>query len=132
MNKTILLIDDEHTILEITTLVLEDAGYQVVAFLSATEAIAYYKQHQHEIHATILDMTMPEMDGITCAKALWNINTQATIILSSGYTFEDISQEHQDVKFHSFLQKPYLPHTLLEKLASMFSPNTAEETLGSA
>lgn len=127
MNKTILLIDDEHAILEITTLLLEDAGYQVVAFLSATEAIAYYRQNQHEVHATILDMTMPEMDGITCAKALWNINTQTTIILSSGYTFENIRQEYQNMKFHSFLQKPYLSHTLLNQLASMFSPNTAEK-----
>ncbi|WP_051938340.1 response regulator [Ghiorsea bivora] len=126
MRKTILLIDDENSILQITTLVLEDAGYQVAAFISPTEAITYYKQHQHEIHATILDMTMPEMDGITCAKALWNINAQAIIILSSGYTVEDITQQHQDVKFHAFLQKPYLPHTLVEQLEAILCANNSE------
>ena len=129
MHKTILLIDDESSILEITTLVLEDAGYQAVSFLSPTEAITYFKQHQHGIHAIILDMTMPEMDGIECAKALWNINAQTTIILSSGYTIEDITQQHQDVKFHAFLQKPYLPHTLIEKLESVFTPNAPEPIL---
>jgi len=129
MRKTILIIDDESSILEITTLILEDAGYQVTAFLSPSEGITYFKQHQHEIHATILDMTMPEMDGITCAKALWDINTQAIVILSSGYTVEDITQQHQDVKFHAFLQKPYLPHTLVEQLEAILPPNNLESAL---
>jgi CheY-like chemotaxis protein len=126
MHKTILLIDDESSILEITTLVLEDAGYRVTAFISPTEAITHYKQHQHEIHAIILDMSMPEMDGITCAKTLWNINAQATIILTSGYTIEYISQEYQDVKFSAFLQKPYLPRTLIQQLASILGSNSPE------
>ena len=129
MHKTILLIDDESSILEITTLILEDAGFLVAAFISPTEAITYYKQHQHEIHAIILDMTMPEMDGITCAKTLWSINAQATIILSSGYTVEDITQQHQDVKFHAFLQKPYLPHTLVKQLESILCSNSPEPAL---
>ena len=129
MHKTILLIDDESSILEITTLVLEDAGYLVTAFISPLEAITYYKQHQHEIHAIILDMTMPEMDGITCAKALWSINAQATIILSSGYRIEDITQQHQDVNFHAFLQKPYHPRTLVKQLESIFCSNSPEPAL---
>ena len=129
MRKTILLVDDENSVLEITTLVLEDTGYHVVSFLSPTEAITYYKQHQHEIHATILDMTMPKMDGITCAKALWSINTQAIIILSSGYTLKDITQQYQDVKFHAFLQKPYHPRILVEQLESILHSNSPESAL---
>ncbi len=129
MHKTILLIDDESYILEIITLVLKDAGYQVVSFMSPTKAIAYYKQHQQEIHAIVLDKGMPEMDGITCAKTLWGINAQAIIILSSGYRVEDITQQHQDVKFHAFLQKPYRPNILVEQLESILCSNTLESTL---
>ncbi len=121
MTQSILIIDDESAVLNVATLILEEAAYKVTPFVSAVEAIAYYSMNQHNIHITLLDMTMTEMNGIQCAKALWGINDQAIIILSSGHNLENIMQDHQDIQFHAFLQKPYRPQTLVEKIQAALS-----------
>ena len=129
MTQTILLIDDDDAILKVASSILEAAGYKAIPFASPVEAIAYYTLNQHHIHAILLDMTMTEMDGIQCAKALWDINAQAAIILSSGYNLEDIMQDHQDIQFHAFLQKPYRQQMLIKKVQSVLPLNQTPSQL---
>ncbi len=110
--KTVLLIDDEETILETTGLMLEELGCEVKCTASATEGIDLYAQNSRDISLVILDMTMPEMDGLACAARLFEINANAPIVLSSGYSREVLEELSGSMKFSGFLQKPYFQNQL--------------------
>ncbi len=120
MNKpTILMIDDEKSILEVTSLILEHAGYHPVTFLSANDAIDHYAQHTQHIDAVMVDMNMHDMNGVACIQALRAINPHAAIVLSSGQMLEDITSQYGDIEIHNFLKKPYMPQALIEMLATI-------------
>ncbi|WP_318780346.1 PAS domain S-box protein [Atlanticothrix silvestris] len=68
--ELILVVDDEAQILEITTITLEDYNYKTLAASNGIEAIALYAQHKHNISAVLMDMMMPEMDGMTAILTL--------------------------------------------------------------
>ncbi len=60
---TILLVDDDATVLEVGGMMLQRLGYEVIEARSGKEAVALYKEKQHAIDLVILDMIMPELGG---------------------------------------------------------------------
>lgn len=113
--ELILVVDDEAPIREITKTSLEKSNYRVITANNGFEAIAIYVQHNHEISAVLMDMMMPEMDGLTTMRVLQQINPQVVLIATSGLdnSFEDNSA-FTDVQ--AFLPKPYTLQELLNKL----------------
>jgi len=105
--KMVLLIDDEQYILDIMSRMLERRGFRTKQAANATRGIDLYSRHAGEISLVILDMTMPEIDGISCAKRLFAINPEACIVLSSGYSKEVLKDHIGDLEIAGFLQKPY-------------------------
>jgi CheY-like chemotaxis protein len=80
----ILVVDDEAPICEIAKMILEDHNYNVLTASDGIEAIALYAQNKHRIHAVVMDMMMPEMDGVTAIRTLKKMNSCVRIIASSG------------------------------------------------
>jgi len=105
--KTILLIDDEVYVLDVMNSMLDIGGYRILRAENATQGIDIFSRHAGEISLVILDMTMPEIDGISCAAQLLEIDPQARIVLSSGYNKEVLKGHIKDLKFAAFLQKPF-------------------------
>jgi len=102
----ILLVDDEEIILETIQVMLEDLGCDTLLAQDGQEALDVYKQNQANIALVVLDLTMPKMDGKTCAIELMKINPDVKIILSSGYSEEDIVQQFKGMVLAAFLAKP--------------------------
>ena len=117
--KTILIIDDEEHVLEVVSMMVEKAGCKTLRASTATQGIALYEERGDEIDMTILDMTMPDMDGLSCAKRLLEINAGALLVLSSGYNKDVLEERAGDTKISGFLQKPYSYNALNELIQEL-------------
>jgi PAS domain S-box-containing protein len=117
--ELILVVDDEATIREITKTSLEKSNYKVLTANDGLEAIALYLQHRNEISVVLMDMMMPEMDGLTAIRVLKQINPQVLMIAASGLT--DSSQFNVAIgtDVQAFLPKPYTLQELLKSLHSV-------------
>lgn len=108
----IMLVDDEKMFLDVAAEMLMDNGYTVTPFQDSREAIAYYREHFHEIDLVIIDMIMPFINGKECFKALKGINADVSAVISTGYSVEKDAEilTHEGVV--GFLQKPFDSDTL--------------------
>jgi signal transduction histidine kinase/CheY-like chemotaxis protein len=106
-SETVLLVDDEKSILEACTSMLERMGYRVMVARGGNEALAIYRKHQAEIDLVILDIIMPDMSGGEVFDHLLSINPEVRVLLSSGYSIEDQAAEIMGRGCDGFIQKPY-------------------------
>lgn len=116
--KTILLVDDEAFILQMTSTVLEANGYRVISARDGMSAIQLFTDEEHSISLVLLDMMMPGLDGIETLDRLRKINFRIPVIACSGLR---TSQRETEVKQHgafAFLPKPYTEDQLLHVIAS--------------
>ncbi len=105
--ETLLLVEDDHSILDITTLILENQGYQVLAASSPLEALELVKQHTGKLDLMITDVVMPGMSGPDLAKQLMTQDPNLKCIFMSGYTAEFITPEDIQNPLTAFLPKPF-------------------------
>nr|WP_315889701.1 ATP-binding protein [Kovacikia minuta] len=110
----ILVVDDEAPIREIARNLLKTYGYKVLTASNGIEAIALYAQHQAEICLTLIDLMMPEMDGITTIHTLKKMNPDIKLITSSGLLTDTEASRTEKTCVHSFLPKPYTSNDLLQ------------------
>ena len=110
--ETILLVEDEATLLEITQRMLEKRGYKVLGASTPGQAMQLAREHVGTINLLITDVVMPEMNGRDLAKNFLSIYPQAGRLFISGYTADVIA--HQGVLDEGvfFIQKPFSAATL--------------------
>lgn len=118
---TILIVDDEASIREAAVIVIEDMGFQTLVAVDGEDGIRVYREHQHEVVAVLLDMTMPKMDGKRCFTELRRINREVRVILSSGYNEQEATVAFAGQGLAAFLQKPYRPESLQAILKAVVS-----------
>lgn len=114
--ETILVVDDEISIREITRATLQKYGYVVMTASDGTEALAIYAKHSEDISAVIIDMMMPYLDGIGTIRAMQKLNSAVKIIATSGLSADGKAAEATSVGAKVFLPKPYTTEKLLETL----------------
>ncbi len=118
-DATILVVDDEELVLEVTQEILESRGWKVLPVSGGVEAVEIFRQHQDTIDAVVLDMTMPEMDGEAVFRALRRIDPKARIAIMSGYSKKRVSRQIMDMGLKGFLHKPFRPQDLIDKVHEM-------------
>lgn len=116
--ETILVVDDEAAIREITRRTLERFGYRVMLAADGSEALALYHTHRGAIDLVLTDMMMPVMDGPATIEALRSIDPKVRIVAASGLTIDGHAKH---VK--RFLPKPYRAETLLRALRDALAEN---------
>ncbi len=84
-NESILLVDDEQDIVQITKSYLVDYGYRVTAFNSSLETLLEFKKNPDSFDLLITDMTMPRMNGIELAEEIWCIKPQFPVVLCASH-----------------------------------------------
>jgi two-component system, cell cycle sensor histidine kinase and response regulator CckA len=114
--ETVLVVDDEASILIITNQTLEAFGYRVLSATDGAEAVAIYAQHKNEIAVVLTDMMMPIMDGTAVIRALRKINPKVKMIAASGLTANGSVAKVSDAGVKHFLTKPYTAGTLLKEI----------------
>jgi PAS domain S-box-containing protein len=105
--ETILLVEDEPAILAITTQILHELGYTVLAAGTPGEAIRQAKEYSGEIHLLLTDVVMPEMNGLDLARHLKSLYPDLRRLFMSGYTADIIAHHGVLDPGVSFVQKPF-------------------------
>ena len=106
-HETILVVEDEPTILKMTTTILQHLGYMVIAANTPSEAIRLVGEFVAEIHLLMTDVIMPEMNGPDLAERLMIIKKGMKCLFMSGYTSDIIANQGVLAEGTHFIQKPF-------------------------
>ena len=104
---TVLLVDDEDAVREIGMRLLEQAGFDVVGACDGREAVEYYREHSDEVSCVLLDLTMPVMGGEEAFEELRKIRENVRVVVSSGFSEQEVVGKFGDGGVVGFVQKPY-------------------------
>jgi CheY-like chemotaxis protein len=113
---TVLLVDDEEVILELTRELLEVMGYRVLTATDGKEAVEVYKKNRDETDIVLLDMVMPNMGGGQAYDRMKEINPDIKVLLSSGYGIDGEATQILERGCDGFIQKPFSVMDLSQKL----------------
>ncbi len=115
-SETILLVEDEANVREFARHVLQGYGYTILVAGNAKEASRINSQHKTPIHLLMTDVVMPGTGGRALAKQLQSTRPEMKVLFMSGYTEDAVVRHgilHEEV---NFLQKPYSPLALAQKV----------------
>jgi CheY-like chemotaxis protein len=113
---TILLIDDQETILTVGKDMLSALGYEVYIVQGGEKALALYAEKKDRIDLVILDMIMPSLSGGETYDRLKAINPEVKVILSSGYSLNAQVAKIIARGCNGFIQKPFHIRDLSRKI----------------
>jgi len=115
--QTILVIDDEPAIRDLTRRTLEVHGYQILLAADGAEGVALFAQHRERVALVITDLVMPIMDGPATINALRRIQPRLPIIAASGHDPTGRIGRDSGTMISGFLAKPYSVEALLSLVA---------------
>jgi len=104
--ETILLVEDDISILKLIQKILNGLGYKVLAANSPKSALKLAKEHNSEIHLLVTDVIMPEMNGLEMANSLQSLYPDLKRVFMSGYTADTIAHHGFLDEGIDFIQKP--------------------------
>jgi two-component system chemotaxis response regulator CheY len=118
MSKKVIIVDDAVFMRTILRQYLENAGYIVLADLeNGKKAVELYRQTyktDQQADLIIMDITMPEMDGITALKELKKINDSVAVVMCSSMTAQHNVVDAIKTGARHFIGKPFIKENVLE------------------
>ncbi len=126
----ILAVDDEATCLEIIKFSLTTRGYEVFAVEGGSEAIEFLKANSHKIDLILLDMMMPQMDGIETLKHIRQIESARLIpvIFQTGTShYAPINKAQDEGNIDYVIRKPYKRDDLIKVINIALADKLAHE-----
>ena len=115
-NETILIIDDDETVVDVTEGILVRLGYIVLHAYNGMEAVELAKDYTGNIHLALLDMGMPVMDGSEAFPLLRKERPDMKILICSGYELDAASNKLIDAGASGFIQKPFRMKVLAREI----------------
>ena len=106
-NETILLVDDEKMVIDVSSALLKRLGYNVLKAHGGEEALTIHAEQADNIDLVILDMIMPEMNGEEVFDRLRSQSPDLKILLSSGYSADGRANKIMEKGCNGFIQKPF-------------------------
>ncbi|TVR50982.1 MAG: PAS domain S-box protein [Puniceicoccaceae bacterium] len=119
--ETVLIVDDESAILEISRQTLETFNFRALTAQDGANAVAVYAEKAASIDVVLTDMMMPIMDGVATIHALLKINPKARIIAASGVTGKDHQAKMAVLGIKYFLPKPYTAQQMLKAIKDILA-----------
>jgi nitrogen-specific signal transduction histidine kinase/CheY-like chemotaxis protein len=116
---TILLVDDEESLIALGARMLDHLGFTVLTAANGLEAVELYRERGREIDLVLMDLTMPRMDGAKAFGELLRLNPDVCVVLASGYAEDDVSSRFEGDWPAGIIRKPYTLAKLRETLAGL-------------
>ncbi len=110
--ETIMIVDDEQMILDVTKEIIENMGYKVFSFISSEVALQAFEKEPYKFNLIITDMTMPQMEGDKLAVAALKIRTDIPIILCTGYSHKISEEKALKIGIRRYVEKPLITKEL--------------------
>jgi len=114
--ETVLLVDDEETLLDLGKQILMGAGYKVIKAVNGEEALAIHRSRGPEIDLVILDLNMPGMGGHRCLLELMARDPGLKILIASGYSVNGAATKSLQAGAAGFISKPYRKDELFKSI----------------
>ena len=118
-NESILLVDDEHSIVKLEKQMLERLGYKVTARTSSVDALELFRAETDQFDLVLSDMTMPDMTGDRLAKTVKSIRPGMPVIICTGFS-EKLDEEHASAMgINAVLMKPVVLKEMAETVRNL-------------
>jgi len=111
--ETILLVEDNDSVRQMMTIVLEEFGYTVIGASDGLQAIELFQNNRDRVQLVVSDLIMPRMNGKDAYEEMRKIRPDLKAIFSSGYTADIIAQKGLLEEGINFLSKPVAPAEML-------------------
>ena len=119
--NTVLLIEDDPLILELLEMLLSTSGYEVIVATNAEAGLACFREHANSVLCVILDYGIPGMHAARLLNGFIETDPFVKVVLSSGYPSQFINQDFPMDLVVGFLEKPFVPQSLLDLLEELRS-----------
>jgi PAS domain S-box-containing protein len=111
-SETVLVVEDEGSVLSFVREVLGGRGYALLEARNADEAVAIFERHKEPIHLMVSDVVMPGMGGPELAERLAGVHPETRVLFISGYAREGLFHDGRPGADSAFLAKPFSPEAL--------------------
>ena len=118
-SETILLVEDEDAVRSLTRYTLQMQGYAVLEARDGEEALRVAERYRDGFKLLITDVVMPRMGGRRLAERLAQVQPGLKVLFLSGYTDDAVIRHGVLEAEVAFLQKPFTPSTLAQKVRAV-------------
>jgi nitrogen-specific signal transduction histidine kinase/CheY-like chemotaxis protein len=124
-SETVLVVEDDEIVREVTCQALRRYGYQVIEAANGGEALLACERHQGPIPLMITDVVMPQMSGRELAARLQQLRPEMRVLYMSGHTDDAVFRHGLVDPARFFLQKPFTPSVLAQKVRDILEEQIA-------
>jgi len=111
---TVLVVDDLGEVREVIKRMLERAGYTVLTAVNGLDGAEEFCRHEREIDVVLLDLVMPELDGVEALRVIRGVYEEVRVILITGFPEHVAADRWRELGFAGFLVKPFSATKLIE------------------
>lgn len=123
---TILVVDDEPSVLALVRHMLWKEGFRVLEASGGDEALRIAREQPTRIHLLLTDVLMPDMNGCELAEQMVKERPDLAVLFMSGFTDRAILESTgRSLKGAPLLRKPFTKFTLVSKITELFADNAA-------
>lgn len=116
----VLVVDDESTVVSVIQRTLERSGYDVDVCSGGQQALDRYQPNRFDL--VLLDVMMPDLDGVQVLQRLRAADPQARVMLMTGHAEESVQARLREFPDVTVISKPFLPKELLEEIRKLSLP----------
>jgi CheY-like chemotaxis protein len=124
--ETVLLVDDDDSMLEVGGDLLKVMGYHVYTARDGAEALDIYNRSGEEIDLVLMDMIMPRMGGGEAFDRIKKMNPAVKVLLLSGYSIDGEAAKILERGCSGFIQKPFKMDELSKTIESILGEQAVE------
>ena len=128
-SETVLLVEDQETVREFVTEMLQSYGYTVVSAANGGEALVVVRLFTQPIHLLLTDVTMPGMNGKMLAQRVKALKPEIKVLYMSGHTNEAIGPAGVLNSVPAYIQKPFSPEALAAKIREVLDAPDTQRTI---
>lgn len=125
---TVLIAEDAAHVRRLCAMVLTQGGYEVLQAETGREALRLYQAHRPDL--VLLDIDMPELDGLATLREIKRLDPEAAVAMVTGLRGQASVREAIEAGARSYIVKPFRPDDLLQRVRRLLSNGT--RALGSA
>jgi CheY-like chemotaxis protein len=104
---TILLVDDEQIVRDVTRSILEKEGFTVLSADNGKKGVDLFREHTDSIGLVLLDLLMPVMGGDEAFRQIREIRPEVPVVLMSGFEEQEAFRRFGDRRLQGFVKKPF-------------------------
>ncbi len=134
MNGSVLILDNDTGVLELTALYLKSRGISILTCTSGASALEMFREADGDIEVLLTDVSLADSSGVVIAAQLLALSPALRILFVSGYSFEELSG-HDSALYHRFpagsvrfLRKPYTAQDLIAKMLELSDLKPGKDT----